>query len=325
MKVLVTGGAGFIGSHVCELLLRGGNDVVVLDDLNDFYDPDLKRQNLREIGNTGQVRFREGDICDESTVARLFEEEEPDTVIHLAARAGVRPSVINPLLYERVNVRGTLVLLEEGRKRGLSRLVFVSSSSVYGTTNRIPFREDDHPNLPISPYAATKLAAEKLCYTYHHLYGLPVICLRLFTVYGPRQRPDLAIRKFVAKIDKGESIPVYGDGSSGRDYTFVTDTARGIVSALDYEGSFEIVNLGNSHPVTLAEMIGTIESCLGKTAVIDRLPDQPGDVPITYADIGKANALLGFRPGTTFQDGIRQFVDWYRRLQTSILKEGEEP
>ena len=320
MKVLVTGGAGFIGSHVCESLLRGGNEVVILDDLNDFYDPALKRKNLAEVEKAGPVHFQEGDICDEPAVARLFEQERPEAVIHLAARAGVRPSVMDPLLYERVNVRGTLVLLEESRKRGLSRFVFASSSSVYGAANKIPFREDDYPNLPISPYAATKLAAEKLCYTYHHLYGLPVICLRLFTVYGPRQRPDLAIRKFVDRIDKGESVSVFGDGSSGRDYTFVEDTARGIVSALGYEGDFEIVNLGNSRPIRLTEMIETIEVCLGKTAMIDRQPDQPGDVPITYADIGKARKLLRYNPDTTFEEGIARFVRLVSRVLVPVLR-----
>ncbi len=324
MKVLVTGGAGFVGSHVCERLLALGHQVAIIDELNDFYSPAAKRANLDQIRSRGECAFHLTDICDESRMSGIFDREAPDAVIHLAARAGVRPSLVEPYLYERVNTHGTLVILEEMRKRKIPKLIFASSSSVYGATNKAPFREDEVLNQPISPYAATKLAAEHHCHVYAHLYGLSVVCLRLFTVYGPRQRPDLAIHKFVHKIDRGEPIPVYGDGSSGRDYTYVEDIANGIISALSAEFSFEIANLGNSHPIRLEEMIRIIEQCVGKNAVIDRQPQQPGDAPLTYADISRARQLLNYSPETSFEEGIGKFVEWYREGHSVLSRAGDD-
>lgn len=311
MKILVTGGAGFIGSHLCEHLIRDGHCVTVIDDLNDYYSPNLKRENLRSIQSVGPVAFHDVDITNENAVADVFRGSKPEAVIHLAARAGVRPSLEQPLLYERVNVHGTLVLLELSRATGVKKFLFASSSSIYGISNQVPFSEDDHFNLPISPYAATKIAGEKLCYTYSHLYGIQATCLRFFTVYGPRQRPDLAIRKFADRIANGHRIQVYGDGSTGRDYTFVEDIVGGIAAALLYDCKYDIFNLGNAHPVRLTTLIQTIENALGKKADIEWLPDQPGDVPITYADIRKAQRLLSYEPRTTFEDGIQKFVTWH--------------
>jgi UDP-glucuronate 4-epimerase len=315
MRILVTGGAGFIGSHLSERLLRQGHEVSIVDELNDFYAPQMKRGNLAAIGHTGVARFYENDIRDEAAIARIFAEARPEAVIHLAARAGVRPSLEQALLYESVNVRGTMVLLEAARTTGVARFVFASSSSIYGASSHVPFSETDWDTLPISPYAATKMAGEKVCYTYSHLYKLPVICLRFFTVYGPRQRPDLAIRKFTGLIDAGKPIPVFGDGSTSRDYTYVDDTVSGIVAALHHDTTYDIFNLGNSSPVKLTELIHLIETNLGKQAVIKWLPDQPGDVPITYADISKAKHLLGYDPRTPIAEGIRKFVEWYRANQ----------
>jgi UDP-glucuronate 4-epimerase len=321
MRVLVTGGAGFIGSHVSERLLDEGHEVAIVDELNDFYSPDLKRENLEAVRARGPVRFYQSDICEEATMQRVFEETRPELVIHLAGRAGVRPSLEQPLLYEQANVRGTLVLLEACRKAGIRHFLFASSSSVYGATNRVPFREDDSVDRPISPYAATKVAGERICYTYSHLYGMRVVCLRFFTVYGPRQRPDLAIRKFTDMIIKGQPIPVFGDGSSSRDYTFISDIVNGVMAAARYDCAYEIFNLGNSSPVKLTALIRTIEAATGRTAVIGRLPEQPGDVPITYADVSKANRLLGYVPFSPIEEGVRQFVNWYlSRAATPVLR-----
>lgn len=315
MKILVTGGAGFIGSHVCERLLHDGHSVSILDDLNNFYSPAAKEANLEAIRRQGPYAFFYGDISDEARVEEVFEASRPDAVIHLAARAGVRPSLEQPLLYGQVNVQGTITLLEACRKQGVPKFVFASSSSIYGIANQVPFREDDSVNMPVSPYAATKIAGEKIAYTYSHLYGLRVVCLRFFTVYGPRQRPDLAIRKFITMIDRGQPIPVYGDGSSGRDYTFVADTVGGILAALAYDCAYDVFNLGNSQPVQLIDLIRTIEAALGKKAEIQWLPDQPGDVPITYADISKAQKLLGYRPQTPLRQGIDRLLSWYFEKQ----------
>jgi len=311
MNILVTGGAGFIGSHVCEQLLRLGHSVSLIDEMNDFYPPRFKYENLAALERTGPIRFHPGSICDETGVLAFFREVRPEAVIHLAARAGVRPSLELPLLYERVNVHGTMVLLEACRMAGVRKFIFASSSSVYGLANQPPFREDDAALRPISPYAATKIAGEKICYTYSHLYGLQVVCLRFFTVYGPRQRPDLAIRKFIECIDRGEPIPLYGDGGSGRDYTYIDDIVHGVMAALRLDCSYEVFNLGNSHPVTLAEVVRAIEECLGKKAVIRRLPPQPGDVLLTCADIAKARAVLGYSPATPFLQGIEKSVAWH--------------
>jgi UDP-glucuronate 4-epimerase len=312
MKILVTGGAGFIGSHLSVALLEQGDDVAVIDDFNDFYDPRIKEVNVELIRKTGPVALYRGDIRDDACVNRAFREFRPEAVVHLAARAGVRPSLSQPLLYEQVNVGGTVVLLETARQIGTSKFVFASSSSVYGVANTVPFREDDLTLLPISPYAATKIAGEKMAFAYSHLYGMRVVCLRLFTVYGPRQRPDLAIRKFIELVEAGRPLPLFGDGTMGRDYTFVSDTVAGILAALRHDCAFDVFNLGNSAPVTLTEMVATIGQALGKTPVIDRQPVPPGDVPVTYADLTKSTAALGYRPTVPFAVGIRRTVEWFR-------------
>lgn len=312
MRILVTGGAGFIGSHLTARLREMGHTVSILDDLNDFYSPALKRANLAMIGMEGSPHFHHGDIRDTACVDAVVAAEKPEAIVHLAARAGVRPSLVQPLLYEQVNLGGTVNLLEAARRAGVAKFVFASSSSIYGIANKVPFSEDDPVNLPISPYAATKLGGEKMCFTWSHLYGLKTVCLRFFTVYGPRQRPDLAIRKFTQMIDRGDTIPQFGDGSSGRDYTYVEDTVQGIVAAIGYDCAFDVFNLGNSSPVSLSALIALIEENLGRKAVIEYLPEQPGDVPITYADIAKAKRLLGYDPQTPLAQGIEKFVRWYR-------------
>ncbi len=310
MRIIVTGGAGFIGSHLCQRLLSSGHEIAVIDELNDYYDPALKLANLAEVRRAGDIRFLHSDLCNQPAVSALFAEFAPDCVVHLAARAGVRPSLENPLLYQHANVEGTTVLLEEARKNNVPKFVFASSSSVYGAASRVPFSEDDPVRWPISPYAATKIAGEALCHTYSHLYGIHIPCLRFFTVFGPRQRPDLAIRKFAQNIEAGRPIPVFGDGSTGRDYTFVADTVSGIVAAIHSNIRFDVFNLGNSHPILLRDMIATIEKVVGRQAIIERHPEQPGDVPITYADISKARRVLGYQPQTTFEDGVRAMVEW---------------
>jgi len=324
--VLLTGGAGFIGSHVSEALLRRGLQLSVVDNLDDFYSPTAKRANLEEVQKVGKFCFCELDLCDFDALRQAISDLRPDTIIHLAARAGVRPSIENPQLYERVNVAGTVNLLELARQLGVKRFIFGSSSSVYGITNRVPFAEDDPCLRPISPYAATKLAGEFLCHTYAHLYGLAAVCLRFFTVYGPRQRPDLAIRKFTDLMESGKPIPVFGDGSMGRDYTFVDDIVAGVLAALDYqfppEGTpFDIFNLGNSHPVSLNELIATLERVTGRVAIRDRRALQPGDVPITWANTDKASRMLGYRPATSLAVGLERFVRWFRD-ETQAAQEG---
>lgn len=315
-RILLTGGAGFIGSHVAEALIRRGTQLSIVDNLDDFYAPSRKRFNLEEISKVGTYEFFETDVRDEAALRKVAEKVQPEIVIHLAARAGVRPSIQQPALYESVNVGGTVNLLEICRELRVERMIFGSSSSVYGITNSVPFREEDPKTRPISPYAATKLAAELMCYTYAHLYGLTTICLRFFTVYGPRQRPDLAIHKFIALIEAGKSIPVYGDGSMGRDYTYVDDIAAGLIASLEYVPAatvpFEVFNLGNCRPVRLAELIVKLEVATGTKALQERLPDQPGDVPITWANIDKAKRLLGYSPQTSMEEGLRNFVAWYR-------------
>jgi UDP-glucuronate 4-epimerase len=288
----------------------------IVDNLDDFYALSRKRANLQEIRAAGDYELFEADIRDKDALRKIAEQAQPEIVIHLAARAGVRPSIEQPALYESVNVAGTVNLLEIAREYNVERLIIGSSSSVYGVTHKVPFCEDDVQTRPISPYAATKLAAELMCYTYAHLYALTAICLRFFTVYGPRQRPDLAIHKFTALIDSGTPIPVFGDGSMGRDYTYVDDIVAGVVASLEYAPPspvpFEVFNLGNSHPVRLAELIDLLEHAVGKKALQQRLPDQPGDVPITWANIDKAKRLLGYSPATPMEQGLRNFVAWYR-------------
>jgi UDP-glucuronate 4-epimerase len=314
---LLTGGAGFIGSHVAEAVLRRGLQLSVIDSLDNFYSPPAKRANLEEVRKAGDFTFYESDLCDFDALREAVSKSRPDTIIHLAARAGVRPSIENPQLYERVNVGGTMNLLELARQQGVKRFVFGSSSSVYGITNKVPFAEGDPCLRPISPYAATKLAGEFFCHTYAHLYDIATVCLRFFTVYGPRQRPDLAIRKFATLMEAGKPIPVFGDGSMGRDYTFVDDIVAGVLAAVDYEfppgeTPFDIFNLGNSHPVSLNELIATLERVTGRVAVRERKDLQPGDVPITWANIDKARRTLGYRPTTPLAEGLEKFVRWLR-------------
>ena len=312
MNFLVTGGAGFIGSHVCERLLQDGQSVWAFDDLNDFYDPQIKRRNLRELQSLAKpFEFVHGDLTDRGALDELFASVKFEQVIHLAARAGVRPSLEHPALYQRVNVEGTVNLLETARKYQVNKLTLASSSSVYGVNAKVPFSESDPIFSAISPYAASKLATEALGHVYHHVYGMDVAMLRFFTVYGPRQRPDLAIHKFTALIHAGKPIPVFGDGSSARDHTHISDILEGVMACTKQEFGFDIFNLGESQTVTLARLISLLESALGKKAVIDRQPSQPGDVPITFADISKARTRLGYQPRMNIEDGLKQFVDWF--------------
>ncbi|HZF01229.1 MAG TPA: SDR family NAD(P)-dependent oxidoreductase [Methylomirabilota bacterium] len=314
MNFLVTGGAGFIGSHVCERLLRDGHGVWAFDDLNNFYDPQFKQRNLREIQSLAKpFEFVHGDITDRAALDEIFSSVKFDQVIHLAARAGVRPSLAEPALYQRVNVEGTVNVLEAARKSGIKKIIIASSSSVYGTNSKVPFSESDPIVSAISPYAASKLACEAFGHVWHHIYKMDVTMLRFFTVYGPRQRPDLAIYKFAKLISAGKPIPVFGDGSAARDYTFVSDTVDGIVAATKKEFGFEIFNLGESQTVSLSRMIELLEAALGKKAIIDRQPLQPGDVPITFADISKAREKLGYNPQTKFEVGIKLFADWFKK------------
>lgn len=310
-KVLLTGGAGFIGSHLAHALLAEGCELVVLDDFNDFYDPAIKEANIAPL--LGRLTLVRGDIRDMPLIERLFDEHQFDAVVHLAARAGVRPSISDPRLYLSTNVDGTLNLLEACRTHGVTKFVFASSSSVYGVNEKVPFAETDRIERTISPYAATKLMGEQLCSNYANLYGIRCICLRFFTVYGPGQRPDLAIAKFTAKILAGEPIDQYGDGSTARDYTYIDDIISGVMAAFRYNASdFEIVNLGGSETNTLTTLIKTIEQALGQNAIIRQLPDQPGDVPRTFADVSHARALLGYAPTTPLTAGIQKYVAWVR-------------
>jgi UDP-glucuronate 4-epimerase len=309
----VTGGAGFIGSHVCERLLHAGHAVWAFDDLNDFYDPPIKQRNLRDIQSLAKpFEFVHGDLTDAAAVAKLFASVKFDQVIHLAARVGVRPSLEEPALYQRVNVEGTVNVLEAARQTGVKKLILASSSSVYGVNAKVPFVESDPIFTTISPYAASKLACEALGHVYHHLYGMDIVMLRFFTVYGPRQRPDLAIHKFARLIQAGQPIPVFGDGTSARDYTYVTDTVDGVIAATQQEFGYEIFNLGESQTVPLTRLIALLEEALGKQAILDRQPAQPGDVPITYANIDKARARLGYAPRVPIEAGIPRFVEWFR-------------
>jgi len=314
MNFLVTGGAGFIGSHVCERLLHEGHRVWIFDDLNDFYDPQIKRRTLADIQSLGRPStFVPGDLTDARAVHELFSSVKFDQVIHLAARAGVRPSLEQPALYQRVNVEGTVNILEAARQTGCRKITIASSSSVYGVNAKVPFSESDPIFSAVSPYAASKLACEALGHVYHHIYGLDVAMLRFFTVYGPRQRPDLAIHKFTRLIAAGQPIPVYGDGSTARDHTYITDILDGILACTRKEFGFEIFNLGESQTIRLDTLISLIESALGQPAVIDRQPLQPGDVPITYADIAKARRLLAYHPQVKAEKGIPLFVDWFQK------------
>ena len=312
MAILVTGGAGFIGSHLAERLIKEGREVCVIDNFNDYYDPELKRKNVANLLTKKNFELIDGDILDKPLLEKLFRERNIKKVVHLAARAGVRASIKEPLLYEQVNIGGTLNLLQLSVENRVGQFIFGSSSSVYGVGADVPFREDRHPGVPVSPYAASKQSAEHFCHTYSHLYKLPVTVLRFFTVYGARQRPEMAIHKFIRLIDNGEEIPVFGDGHSRRDYTYFSDIVDGMISTMEKRDSYEMFNLGDSQTVELIELIALIEENLGKKAKIRRLPDQPGDVPITYANISKAQKLLGYQPKVNIEEGIARFVDWFR-------------
>ncbi len=312
MNFLVTGGAGFIGSHLCERLLHSGHAVWALDDLNPFYDPLIKRRNLSEIRDLdGPFVFAEGDITDRARVDSLFKDARFDQVIHLAARAGVRPSLAEPALYQRVNVEGTVNVLEAARIAGVKKIIIASSSSVYGVNAKTPFAENDPIFSPISPYAASKLACEALGHVYHHVYGLDVAMLRFFTVYGPRQRPDLAIHKFARCIAAGKAIDVFGDGSTARDYSYISDILDGIMACTHRTFGFEIFNLGGSQPVTLSRLIELLEKALCRPAIINRLSAQPGDVPCTWADTSKSCSRLDYVPKVKIEDGIALFLEWF--------------
>jgi len=317
MTILVTGGAGFIGSHLVERLLAEGHRVICLDNFDPFYDPSLKRGNVAQALRDSKFRLIEGDLRDEGLIGKLFREEKIDTVAHLAARAGVRPSVQDPALYADVNIRGTIHLLEACRKNGVRRFVFASSSSIYGNNSRVPFSEEDPVNAPISPYAATKKAGELLCHTYHYLHGIDIACLRYFTVYGPRQRPEMAIHHFTRSIHEGKKISIFGDGNSLRDYTYIDDAIEGTLGALSKEHGYQIYNIGESQTIRLSRLIQAIEEQIGKKALIEHLPEQPGDVKSTYADIRKAREQLGYNPKTDIREGLARFVRWY-------LKEGRK-
>ncbi len=317
--ILVTGGAGFIGSHLTRRLLDRGDRVTILDDFNDFYDPARKRANVARVAERDDFSLVEGDIRDADLVEKLFRDHQFDAVVHLAARAGVRPSLKEPILYEDTNCIGTLRLLEAARHHGPDTFIFGSSSSVYGINQKVPFSEDDEVNQPISPYATTKRSGELLCYNYHHLYDLNIACLRFFTVYGPAQRPEMAIHKFTDLLARGEEIPMYGDGSSRRDYTFIDDIIDGVVASLDLAPPFEILNLGGAETTALADLVRMIADELRVEHQIQYLPDQPGDVPITYADVRKAGRVLGYSPRVSIREGLRRFVEWYRENDPSTL------
>lgn len=314
MHCLVTGGAGFIGSHLCERLLTLGHTVVALDNFNDYYNPNLKWRNIELLRQRAGFTLAETDILDRPRLQELFGGHQFDAILHLAARAGVRPSILQPLLYEQVNIQGTMNLLELAREHKIDRFIFGSTSSVYGENPKVPFSEDDPVDHPISPYAATKKACELICFTYHHLYHLKIACLRFFTVYGPRQRPDMAIHKFTQLIAAGQKVPMFGDGTTRRDYTYISDIIDGVCLALEHCTSYHLYNLGESQTIELRRLIDLIAANLNKEARIERLPIQPGDVPITYADITRAQRELGYQPRVNVEEGVRQFVEWFKEV-----------
>lgn len=313
-NILVTGGAGFIGSNLIEKLLKENNsNILVVDDFNDFYSPDIKRNNIKNCLSNPRFKLFENDIRDFDSMKKIFAEQKPDIIVHLAARAGVRPSLEEPVLYTETNIVGTTNLLELSREFGVGRFVFGSSSSVYGLNAEMPFTEDSQIARPLSPYAATKAAGELLCHTYSHLYDMQIVCLRFFTVYGARQRPDLAIHKFAELIDEGKPIPVFGDGKTRRDYTYIDDILDGVRKAMDYDKTpYEIFNLGESRTVELSELIELLETNLGKKAIINRLPMQPGDMPETFASIEKSSKMLDYDPTTPIEQGIEKFIKWFK-------------
>jgi len=312
-KALITGAAGFIGSHLCERLLSQGWKVTGVDNFDDFYDPQIKRRNIQNYTKNDNFQLIQADIRDTAAMNSAV-RAGVDVIVHLAARAGVRPSIAQPLLYTDVNINGTTVLLETARKHKVSKFVFGSSSSVYGNNRKVPFSEIDNVDFPISPYAATKKAGELICHIYHHLYSMDITCLRLFTVYGPRQRPDLAIHKFATLIENDKPIPIYGDGNMMRDFTYIDDVVNGIIAAMDGCKGYNIYNLGCSHPITVNALVAEIEKALGKTAKREYVSVQPGDVQRTYADITKAAKELGYNPKTTIPDGLIKFTAWLRSV-----------
>lgn len=313
LSILITGGAGFIGSNLIQSLLND-NKIICVDDFNDFYDPEIKKNNIKDYLNNKNFTLYKINIEDKKKLSQIFIKNKIDLIIHLGARAGVRPSIINPDSYIKTNICGTNNLLELSKEFNIKKFIFASSSSVYGNSKRSPFSESINVNKPISPYASTKLAGEQFCYIFYHLYKIQIICLRFFTVYGPRQRPDLAIHKFTKLIEKGLPITVYGDGSTKRDYTYIDDIIQGIKGAINYNKSgYEIINLGESQTVSLSYLIELIENELGKKAIINRLPMQDGDVEMTYANISKARKLLNYNPTIKIEDGINKFVEWYKK------------
>ena len=312
MRVLITGGAGFIGYHLATALIRKGDDVSLLDNFNGYYDPEIKRRNVRDLEAMGGVTTHAVDILDKAGLRQVFEANPPEAIVHLAAWAGVRPSLEKPALYTDVNVTGTVNMLEMAKEFSTGCFIFGSSSSVYGGSDRVPFTEDDPVGRPISPYAATKRAGELLCHTYAHNFAMRITCLRFFTVYGPRQRPDLAIHKFARLLTEDREIPFFGDGDSQRDYTYADDIVSGILAAMEKNFPFEIFNLGESQTIPLMELVTSLEEALGKKARLLRLPEQTGDMKVTYADISKARKMLGYNPKTPFREGIRLFTEWFR-------------
>jgi len=315
-KVLVTGGAGFIGSNVAEYLLSRGDDVVIVDEMNDYYDVNIKEQNLKLLEEAypdeGRLKIYRGDICDKDLMERIFEVEQPKWVCHMAARAGVRPSIQDPFVYIHSNITGTTQLMELSHRYGVENFVFASSSSVYGGSKSTFFSEEENVDNPVSPYAASKKACELLAYTYHHLYNLNVSGLRFFTVYGPRGRPDMAPFKFIDRVSRGVEMQQYGDGSSSRDYTYITDIVDGVVRAIDRRHKYQVFNLGKGEGTSLKEFISLVQKHVGKKAIIKVLPDQPGDVPYTCADVAKAHQYLGYMSEISFEEGIRRTAEWYK-------------
>lgn len=315
MSIVVTGGAGFIGSSLCERLINLNQDIICIDNFNNFYNPLIKENNISNLINNKNFKLYKIDICDINSLRKIFNENKIELVIHLAAMAGVRPSIVNPLIYEKVNIEGTLNILNCLKENNIKKLIFASSSSVYGGNKKIPFSEEDKVDNPISPYAATKKAGELICYTYHHLYDISVYCFRFFTVYGPRQRPEMAIFKFTKKIFNEQEISIYGDGSSSRDYTYIDDIINGIINSIQNIKGYEIINLGNSHPTTLKELIKIIEEASGKYAKIKFEEMKPGDVFTTFADIKKAIKMINYNPQTSIYDGINKFISWFKQIR----------
>jgi len=315
LNILVTGGAGFIGSTLCEKLITLNHKIICIDNFNNFYNPLIKKNNIANLIECKDFILYEADICNRDSLKKIFKENKVDLVIHLAAMAGVRPSIENPLLYERVNIEGTINILDCLRENNIKKMIFASSSSVYGGNKKIPFSEEDKVDNPISPYAATKKAGELICYTYHHLYDISIYCLRFFTVYGPRQRPEMAIHKFTKQIFDKDEISMFGDGRTSRDYTYIDDIITGITNCIQSLKGYEIINLGNSHPTSLANLIKLLESTSGKQAVVRKESMKPGDVFTTFADISKASKLLNYAPETPINEGINKFISWYKQMK----------